>query len=252
MVPSVSEIQSALPKKESHSLILKQVRALNAHTFLMTLEMNPAKAKSCLPGQFFNLRPLRSTAPLLRRPISVCDARPETGEIDFLVRRTGEGTIHLVQHLPGEKMDAMGPLGNPFSPELKKPAIMIAGGVGVAPLYFLSRWMKRNSTDGSSPNITFCYGARSKDDLVLLEKIESVVSELVVTTEDGSFGQKGFITAAIGQHLDANRQIFVCGPSPMMNAVLQILRENGLQGQFSLKSHGLRRRRLPGMRGSGQ
>lgn len=221
------------PKKDKLLLEMKASRPLNRDTYLLTFATAPDKAAACLPGQFFNLRPLDSTAPLLRRPISICDARPESGEIDFLVKRVGEGTSLLTKRMPGAMVDAIGPLGNPFSIDPSRPAIMVAGGVGVAPLYFLAKTMR--SKNATAP-ITFCYGARSGQDFVLLDSVKSVVSDLVLATEDGSQGQKGYVTTAAEPFLTPEAQIFVCGPSPMMNALLKMLQARNIQGQLSLEN----------------
>ena len=226
-----------MASKEKILLELKASIPLNHDTFLLTFAIAPEKARLCLPGQFYNLRPLDSTAPLLRRPISICDVRSEAGEIDFLVKQVGKGTSLLTKRMPGTQIDAIGPLGNPFAVDVTRPAVMVAGGVGVAPLYFLSKWMRAKAGSGElSPAITFCYGARTEQDFVLLDRIEKVASTLVLATEDGSRGYKGYVTSASESLLTPETQIFVCGPSPMMNTLLKMLQNRGLQGQLSLEN----------------
>jgi dihydroorotate dehydrogenase electron transfer subunit len=214
-------------------LELKRRVAETPETMLLTYAAPREVVEACRPGQFFNLRPLESTAPLLRRPVSVCDARVDAGEIDLLVRVVGEGTRLIASQMPGARLDAIGPLGRPFTVDLERPAIMIGGGVGIAPVYYLAQWMRRM---GSDSRVTFCYGARSSRDFCLLKEIESVVSALATTTEDGTHGRMGYVTEAAGPYLTDDRQIFVCGPSPMMQAVLVMMRERGLEGQFSLEN----------------
>lgn len=226
-----------LARKQSVALPIRKIAALNSLTYLLTLGADSRLAEACRPGQFFNLRPHKTTAPLLRRPISICDARPQIGEIDFLVRRVGEGTSLLVDQAEGEVADLVGPLGNPFSCEPAADALLIAGGVGVAPLHFLAGWLHRiPGYSANPPRITFCYGARTKSDLVLLDKIEACVSRLLLVTEDGSAGKQGLITDHLGSLLTPSKTVFVCGPSPMMNAVLTLMRERGVEGQFSLEN----------------
>jgi dihydroorotate dehydrogenase electron transfer subunit len=219
-----------------HKLLLElaSARALNASTSLLTFRIDRAVASSCRPGQFFNLRPLDSTAPLLRRPISICDARPDSGEIDFLVKIVGEGTRLLAAQLPGTTLDAVGPLGNPLTVDPARPSLMIAGGIGVAPLYFLARSLPGHGGGGAP--IVFCYGARTAREFVLLDRIELASSDLILATEDGTLGHKGFVTEAAKPLLAPETQIFVCGPSPMMNAMLPLLRERGLAAQLSLEN----------------
>jgi len=270
--------------KSKLPLRLLRNEPLTADASLLTFALPLGLALGCRPGQFFNLRPLDSTAPLLRRPISICDVRPKENEVDFLIQVIGDGTRLLCETRPGAEVDAVGPLGTSFQADPARPALIVAGGVGVAPLYFLARQMRReaaaqDSADGTgsvfvrarpcssnnesfsgagapgggahsaaSPSITFCYGARSASHLVLLDRIEREVSRLVLATEDGSRGAKGLVTDAVREFLKPGprmqagartlpgAQIFVCGPPAMMQAVLVMMRERGLEGQFSLEN----------------
>jgi len=276
--------------KSKLPLRLLRNEPLTADASLLTFALPLGLALGCRPGQFFNLRPLDSTAPLLRRPISICDVRPKENEVDFLIQVIGDGTRLLCETRPGAEVDAVGPLGTSFQADPARPALIVAGGVGVAPLYFLARQMRReaaaqDSADGTgsvfvrarpcssnnesfsgagpagggahsaaSPSITFCYGARSASHLVLLDRIEREVSRLVLATEDGSRGAKGLVTDAArdllqpgaqmqagartlpGAQVQPGAQIFVCGPPAMMQTVLVMMRERGLEGQFSLEN----------------
>ncbi len=218
-------------------LELKRRCELAPDTHLLTFTLDADKARACKPGQFYNLRPLDSTAPLLRRPVSICDVRPEEEEMDLLVRVVGAGTKLLAARQPGAILDLIGPLGKPFIPPTERPALLIAGGVGVAPLYFLARRLAE-AAQAASRNLdtVFCYGARTAQDFVLTDAIESVCERLVLTTQDGSRGAQGHVTVATEGLLDHEHDIFVCGPAPMMNAVLSQMRARGLEGQFSLEN----------------
>lgn len=223
------------PQKKSLELPLKSKRQLNADCALLTFECDRETLSGCQPGQFFNLRPLHSSAPLLRRPISICDARPEEGELDLLVRVVGDGTRLLTERQPGATIGAVGPLGQGFSADPSRPALCVAGGVGVAPVFYLARSLARQN-GGTAMDLHFCYGARSEKDFVLLEEIEAASSALHLTTEDGSQGEKGFVTKILEPWLKGDRQIFVCGPPAMMDAVLRQVQEKSLVGQFSLEN----------------
>ena len=233
MEPS-GKFNCMIPTKHKLSLELTASKPLNASTYLLTFRIEPDLAATCRPGQFFNLRALDSTAPLLRRPISICDARSDKGEIDFLVKIVGEGTQLIASHPAGSWIDVVGPLGNPFTADPARPSLMIAGGVGVAPLYFLARTLPTHG--GGAAPITFCYGARTQSDFVLLDRIEEASSDVVLATEDDSLGHRGFVTEAAKSFLTPDTQIFICGPSPMMNAMLPLLRERGLVAQLSLEN----------------
>lgn len=204
---------------------------LNRQTRLLTLQASPEEAALCAPGQFLNLRVLPSTSPLLRRPISICDARVDSGEIDLLVQVVGEGTAVLAERQPGAQIDVMGPLGTTFEVG-RRPALMVAGGVGVAPLYYLARSLERT---GQNEQVDFCYGARTKEQLVLLEEITETGATLHLATEDGSAGTQGYVTA-LAEGLMADHDIYVCGPVPMMQAMLDLLQRNAQEGQLSLEN----------------
>lgn len=228
------------PGPAKHRLVveLRRNEALTPVTHLLTLAVPPEVAAQCRPGQFFNLLPLDSTAPLLRRPISICDARAGAGELDLLVQVIGEGTNRLAQRRPGASIDAIGPLGRAFEADPARPSVMIAGGVGVAPLHFLARDLRRRAAAANvaAGPIAFCYGARTAGGFVLLEALETAANRLVLATEDGSRGTRGFVTGPAAEHLVPGAQVFVCGPRPMMQAVLAMLRERGLRGQLSLEN----------------
>ena len=224
-----------MPTKAMIQATLAHNRALNARTHLLTYDVPADIAAACRPGQFVNVRALDSTAPLLRRPISICDARPDDGQIDLLVQKIGEGTRQIASRNPGAVVDMIGPLGTVFQTNPARPALMIAGGVGVAPLYFLTRRLHADNPD-NPPTVTFCYGARSADDFVLLDRIEDTEAVLALATEDGSRGAKGYVTDIAEEQMTTDTDIFVCGPSPMMNAALRLMRGRGVEGQLSLEN----------------
>lgn len=219
--------------KRKLQLEIKKTRALTPDVHLLTLVLDAEAAADCRPGQFFNLQPLDSTAPLLRRPISICDARAD--EMDLLIQVVGDGTRLLVQRRPGATLDAVGPLGTTFEADPSRPSLMIAGGVGVAPLHYLAQSIRRESGGKNAP-ITFCYGARNADGFVLLDELGAVADSLVLTTEDGSKGEQGYVTTHAAPFMMPDTQIFVCGPSPMMNAALGLMRERGVEGFLSLEN----------------
>ena len=195
-------------------------------------------AAQARPGQFVNVRVSGATAPLLRRPLSICDADPASGRFSVLFRVVGEGTESLARAGAGDRIDLMGPLGTSFQWEGVERALLVGGGVGVAPLHFLASQIRRAKQAGRpAPRVAFAYGAHDSGDLALAEDIEALVDELAVTTEDGSRGAAGLVTAVLGPHLAGDIAVFCCGPTPMMAAVLGLMRERGLErGWFSLEN----------------
>lgn len=182
-------------------------------------------------GQFAQIRIDRSKTTFLRRPISICSADSEAGLIELLVRRAGAGTDALLATTPGEKINMLLPLGRGFSmpsdPEEKM--LLIGGGVGVAPMYALGLELKDK---GFTPE--FLLGARTAADLLLLERFEAL-GTVHTTTDDGSAGTKGVVTAhkRLSKPID---RIYCCGPKPMMVAVAKTASRIGAQCEVSLEN----------------
>ena len=137
-----------------------------------------------------------------------------TGAI--LVKAIGEGTERLAAMTEGDELVVFGPLGHGYRIDRsERRPILVAGGVGVAPLLFLARELAKAGVRG-----LFFYGARTEHDLPLAAEIAEV-AELVITTEDGSRGEQGLITAPLERLLDENRDaiVYTCGPEGMLKAV---------------------------------
>ena len=165
----------------------------------------------------------------LRRPISVCNY--EEGELTLIYKVVGKGTDLMSQMAEGTQLDVLTGLGNGFDVdhECERP-LLVGGGVGTAPLLYMGAQMKLM---GMKP--TFLLGARTADMLLQLEEFQKV-GDVYVTTEDGSAGEKGFVTQhsiLFKEHFD---RISVCGPSPMMKAVAKYARANSIPCEVSLEN----------------
>ena len=185
-----------------------------------------------MPGQFAQLRVDGSKETFLRRPISINFVDTKLNQIWFLVQLVGAGSRALGRLREGDTLNALLPLGNGFSMPVsaEKKHLLVGGGVGTAPLLYLGAQM---NLMGMRP--TFLLGARTKDMLLQLENFERV-GDVYVTTEDGSAGEKGFVTQhsiLFKQHFD---RISVCGPSPMMKAVARFARANSVPCEVSLEN----------------
>jgi dihydroorotate dehydrogenase electron transfer subunit len=185
-----------------------------------------------MPGQFAQLRVDGSKETFLRRPISINFVDTKLNQIWFLVQLVGAGSRALGRLREGDTLNALLPLGNGFSMPVsaEKKHLLVGGGVGTAPLLYLGAQM---NLMGMRP--TFLLGARTKDMLLQLEDFERV-GDVYVTTEDGSAGEKGFVTqhsVLFKQHYD---RISVCGPSPMMKAVARFARANSVPCEVSLEN----------------
>ena len=219
--------------KQLHTELVRNEK-LNPDTVLQTYRC-PDVAGAALPGQFVNIRVSEHTDPLLRRPLSICGVDRNAGTFTALIKIVGQGTQLLGELAPGAKIDLIGPLGRPFDWTGARRMLLVAGGVGVAPLHFLASEVHATAPD-PKPEIVFCYGARTAGDFVLLDQIETLVDRLVLVTEDGSRGEKGLATEAAEKQFTPETSVFTCGPNPMMNDLLRRMRAAGLEGQVSLEN----------------
>jgi 2-polyprenylphenol hydroxylase and related flavodoxin oxidoreductases len=186
-----------------------------------------------LPGQFVQVMINNSRDVFLRRPISVHQVDRDKHELHLLVQIVGEGTRLLSLLKPGDTVNLIYPLGTGFSlPDSKlQKLLLIGGGVGVAPLLYLGKCLKEK---GFSPS--FLLGAYSEENLLQLDEFKRYGS-VYITTEDGSAGEKGFVTNhSILLQGDADF-IYSCGPKPMMLAVARYAREFNIPCEVSLENH---------------
>lgn len=184
------------------------------------------------PGQFVQVEITDSPTTYLRRPISVCFADSEANEIWLLVRKAGDGTRHLCAVAEGRTVNIVYPLGQGFTlPENKEfvRTLLVGGGVGVAPLLYLGAELRRR---GIEPD--FLLGARSASDLLLVDEFKKY-GAVHLSTEDGSAGERGLVTAntTFGENYDI---IYCCGPMPMMKAVAAIARTKQTTCEVSLEN----------------
>jgi dihydroorotate dehydrogenase electron transfer subunit len=196
-------------------------------------------AQQAKPGQFVNVRVIDAVEPLLRRPFSIHGVKASRVRIIYQI--LGKGTQILASRKPGEFLDIIGPLGNGFdyplvSGKLKKTKpILVAGGMGVAPLVFLAEKLKSN------PPLVLL-GARTKEQLICLKEFKSLGCPVKVATDDGSGGFKGKVTDLLQSILPSASDprtaiIYACGPHPMLKSVARCADENKISTQLSLEEH---------------
>ena len=183
-------------------------------------------------GQFVQVRVDDAQHTYLRRPISIHDVDYQNRTITLLVQRVGEGTNKMSDIEIGDTLNIIYPLGNGFTiPENNEgDVILVGGGIGIAPLYYLGKMLKEK---GIEPQ--FLLGGRSKSDLIMLEEFESV-GKVYITTNDGSLGEAGFVTQHSIWKEKQFDMIYTCGPKPMMMAVTKIARENNIDCEVSLEN----------------
>ena len=217
-------------KKYILDLKVKQVEQIHQRYVLIKLT-HENTLPEMLPGQFVEVRVDGSPSTFLRRPISINFVDRENNELWLLVATVGEGTKQLAKLKFGDVLNCVLPLGNGFTPAKQaEKVLLVGGGVGVAPLLYMGAEMKRQ---GIEP--TFLLGARTANDLLMLP-IFNKYGRAYVTTEDGSMGEKGFVTnhSILNQeHFD---RISTCGPTPMMKAVARYARQNNVDCEASLEN----------------
>ena len=183
------------------------------------------------PGQFVQVRVDGSPSTYLRRPISIHDVDFQQNEITLLVQQVGEGTRHLAAAVVGDRINMVLPLGNGFSfPEKGGECLLVGGGIGIAPLYYFGKVLNEK---GISP--TLVLGGKSEKDLLRLADYQQL-GDTFVTTEDGSLGEKGFVTMHSLWQQRSFDKIYVCGPKPMMKAVAKLAAEKGTWCEVSLEN----------------
>jgi dihydroorotate dehydrogenase electron transfer subunit len=189
------------------------------------------------PGQFVMVRVSDGGDPLLGRPFGIAgfDRNGESAVFEIIFRVVGKGTAMMSRWTPGEKVVFLGPLGKGFSmaPEGSR-SILVAGGVGLPPLLALARQMANMERAGE---VTLLYGEASRDRLLHLESRVFPGVDTYTCTEDGSCGTKGLVTDLLSERLDEpDTYLYVCGPNPMMKAVMDLTSGKGLPSQYSLEA----------------
>jgi dihydroorotate dehydrogenase electron transfer subunit len=217
----------------------------------------PEEWRGIAAGQFVMVETAEGLEPYLRRAFSVHDvSKTDRGaRIELLVKIVGPGTRALAARRPGERVAVLGPLGRPFGsaagaghPDTAgnqargsagdhRPVALVAGGVGSAPLLLLGRRLLAEGTV-----FDFYYGGRSSVDLARSDAFEALAhasgGSLIATTEDGSAGERGLITAELAPRLEAGkyRKIFTCGPMGLMKRLAEMGAEHGVPGEAALET----------------
>ena len=224
--------------------------------FKMVLKIDGLKDK-VKPGQFFHLRPGSDYDPLLRRPISVHRVGSKPNIIELLYKIEGKGTQLMSRRSKSTYIDVIGPIGNGFKvPKTQSNFILVAGGMGVAPLVALcddlARFRKRT--------ITVIIGAKTAELITCTREFQEVGAKVIVVTEDGSMGEKGLATSVLEDVIECfdvrktasaitskkaprltigsyvpEVGLYACGPIPMLKSVAVIAKYYGIQTQASLE-----------------
>jgi len=213
--------------------IIRSEKLPGDHGFI-TFE-HAAFAKSCQPGQFLTIKTSDQYSPLFRRPFGVHDV--DGPKISILFKIVGPGTKLLADKKTGETVDILGPLGNGFTlPETSFTTLLVAGGIGIAPFLHTAKLMMALG----HPKPVLFYGGRQAQDLPRLDAFEKLGLTIFPATEDGSVGDKGFVSGPLEKYLEQNKDqdktIFSCGPHPMLSAISDIAKKFDTTCQVSLEN----------------
>jgi len=220
-------------KKYLADLVVSSNEKLHPNYCLLKLTQKDSLPDT-LPGQFVEIKVENSPTTFLRRPISINYVDRRKNELWLLIQIVGDGTRKLSELKEGDIVNLVYPLGNNFSfPESKnkdEKLLLIGGGVGTAPMLFLGAELK---SQGYEP--VFLLGARTSDDLLQLD-IFCQFGIVYTTTEDGSQGEKGYVTDhSILKNQDFD-MIYTCGPKPMMVSVASYAKKAGIACEVSLEN----------------
>lgn len=207
--------------KEQAAVVSRERIAEGIYSMWLATENIAANAKA---GQFISMY-TNEADKLLPRPISICEIDALKGQLRVVYRVTGEntGTEKFSQMKAGETIEILGPLGNGFTKETKK-AFLIGGGIGIPPMLELAKEL-----DCVKQII-----AGYKDELFLTEDLKQY-GELYIATEDGSAGTKGNVLDAVRENALTADVIYACGPTPMLRAIKEYARENGILCYISME-----------------
>lgn len=161
----------------------------------------------------------------LRRPISICSVKDDIIRIVFEVR--GEGTEILSQTKKGELVNIIAPLGKGFELDQNKKTVLIGGGIGVPPMLYAAETLGKNAV--------VINGFRNRKAVILTEDFKKTGCEFIETTDDGSYGIKGFVTQPLLQVINKADMVCACGPMPMLKGIAAIAHENHIPCQISLE-----------------
>jgi len=206
-------------------------KRVKEHYFHCALRL-PEISRIVGPGQFVNIKTTEGLQPLLRRPLSIYRAKGVN--IEILYEVVGKGTQLLSQKKSGEILDIIGPLGNGFNLRVTKLPVLVAGGIGVAPLLFLAERLV-----ASKPLVLI--GARTKDHILCEKELKKLGCSVKIATDDGSRGYKGKVTELLKHLLPTINYklstIYACGPKPMLRTIAEISKSRKIPAQISMEEH---------------
>jgi len=224
-----------MPEFQEKAVLLRRERIAPA-ILRLTLHA-PNIVKQASPGQFVMLRIARTLDPLLRRPFSIHQVQTD-GSLQVLFKVVGHGTELLSHCQIDDVLDCIGPLGHGFSlPDTTGgPCCLVGGGMGIAPLYFLAGWLRKNKQ--GNPDDKVLLGGRTKEEVAIFaEEFATLGFQVHVATDDGSMGHHGLVPELLPAFLHNRYQVYTCGPMLMMKTVADMALAADSPCQVSLETH---------------
>jgi len=222
---------------KDYDAVVTQAKKLPGRMFFLEFAA-PELAKKCAPGEFVMIQVESGTDPFLRRAFSVFYTHPKRGLLTILGKSYGFGTALLREKKVGDRVRMVGPLGNRFGRAKKKEqTLLVAGGVGLAPLYFYQQDLAKSLRRDTQ----LFLGVRSKDEALTLKKLMPSAMNLQFATDDGSYGYRGRVTDLLERWLEKNKngspvRMLSCGPDPMMAKTVEIAKTLNLPIEVSLET----------------
>lgn len=211
-----------LPKHITDAKVIENT-SITGEVWLLKVALADEEAK---PGMFYQLSPNLGQGLLLRRPISI--ASVDEKSTTFIYRVVGKGTTAMTKLKAGDEISCLGPLGNGFSLDAKKP-LLVGGGMGAAPLLYLAEYYNGQAD--------LLVGGRNDRELFWNKLYEGKAKNIFVTTDDGSLGKKGFTVDLLPELLENGDYdlVITCGPEIMMRGIYKVAKEYGVKCQVSLE-----------------
>ncbi|HNX07136.1 MAG TPA: dihydroorotate dehydrogenase electron transfer subunit [Bacteroidales bacterium] len=217
-------------KKYQKNLTVVSNTKLNSDYFVLGLSSSEPLPE-ILPGQFAEVLVENNPKVFLRRPISVHDVDYENNIVYLLVKIIGEGTRSLSLLQEGMQLDLVFPLGNSFSINDGGKVLLAGGGCGIAPMLYLARCLHKRNV-----KVSVLLGGRTASDILRTSEFEKY-GDVFISTDDGSLGEKGFITKnSLLENIKDYDRLYCCGPEIMMKVLASIAKEKGVDCEVSLEN----------------
>jgi dihydroorotate dehydrogenase electron transfer subunit len=222
-----------MPQYQENAIVTR-IEQFPVDNYRLTL-YSPQIALSAKPGQFVMVQVGTGADPLLRRPFSIHQTSSD-GHIQLYFKVVGKGTALLSKVIKGQEVSVLGPLGKGYRIEGNTRAVLVGGGLGIAPLFFLAKEICRKKNKLSEDVIIL--GARTAAELQHhVDGFSSLGLQIFPSTDDGSLGHHGFVTEVLAANLsDSKTTVYCCGPEPMMAGVQKICRNAGFACQVSVET----------------